>query len=125
MYDSMRWEFHWPCMATVVLTTARECQLWARSCRTTRREHKIRLFPPIRPLKLFTFVIFGSLPKAKAGKQFIVVMTDRLLNLTKVTPTAKGIVTTVAAMLVNDWVLDLRVPSKVLVNNGQQLAFKF
>lgn len=55
----------------------------------TIRKLKPHLFPPTGLLQSVRIDIVGFLPKTKSGNQFIVVMTEMLLKLTKIVPSTK------------------------------------
>ena len=54
--------------------------------RVKLRKHlnRLRMFPPTRPLKSLAIDILGLLPKTRAGKRFLLVITDRFTKLTQV-----------------------------------------
>lgn len=85
----------------------------------------MRLFILVRPIEFIAIYIFGILPNTESGNQFIVVMVDRFLKLTKVTPTTIRIETIVSSILFNDELSNFRIPPKVLTDNGLQFTSNF
>ena len=85
MYFALRGEYYWPHLAADVAATVQGC----RTCSMNRvklQKHlnRLRLFPETRPLGSLAIGILGPLPKTKAGKRFLLVITDCFANLTQV-----------------------------------------
>lgn len=87
MDDSMRREFYWPHMVSNVHNTVSDCYSFAVNRSTAKRQRKLHLFAQMKPLERVTIDIYESLSKTNAGSQFIVVMVDKFLMLTKATST--------------------------------------
>ena len=104
-YYALRREYYWPHLAADVALTVRGC----RSCAMNRvklRKHlnRLRLFPATRPLESLAVDIMGPLPKTKAGKQFLLVITDRFTKLTQVVGLRTVTAYTVAVAFCEAWV---------------------
>lgn len=50
---------------------------------------RLKLFPAARPLEAVAMDIFGPLTKTRAGKLFLLRMTDRIMKLTQLTALGK------------------------------------
>lgn len=71
------------CMTNYVNATVCGCQVGAKNRRTTKRQQKMRLFPPIEPLQFVPIYIIGPLPKTSSDSQLIMVMRETFSKLTK------------------------------------------
>lgn len=125
MYNVMRWTFYWPPMANDVKATDCNCQSCARNRRKNQRQRKLCLLPLNGPLQFVAIDILGLLPKRKPGNHYVVVMTDRYSEPTKVTPTAKTTVTTAATFLLKGWISSYKISASMLTHKGPLFASGF
>ena len=85
----------------------------------------LRLFPAKQPLESLAIGILGPLPKTKAGKRFLLVITDRFTKLTQVVALRMITAYTVAVAFYDAWVFKDGVPRTLLSDNGPQFNTKF
>ena len=126
MYFALRREYYWPHLAADVAATVRGC----RTCPMNRvklRTHlnRLRLFPATQPLESLAIDILGPLPKTKAGKQFLLAITDRFAKLKQVVALWAVTAYTVAVAFCESWVFKYGVPRSPLSDNGAQFNAKF
>ena len=95
--------------------------------RVKLRKHlnRLRLFPATRPLESLAIDILGLLPKTKAGKRFLLVITDRFTKLTQVVALRTVTAYTVAVAFCEAWVFKYGVLRSLLSDNGPQFNAKF
>ena len=126
MYHALRREYYWPHLAADVASTVRGCRTCAMN-RVKLRKHlnRLRLFPATRPLKSLAIDILGPLPKTKAGKGFLLVITDRFTKLTQVVALRTTTAYTVATAFCDAWVFKYGVPRLLLLDNGPKFNAKF
>ena len=126
MYHALRRKYYWPHLAADVASTVRG----GRTCAMNRvklRKHlnRLRLFPATRPPESLVIDILGPLPKTKAGKRFLLVITDRLKKLTQVVELRTTTAYTIAIAFCDAWVFKYAVPRSLLSDNGPLFNAKF
>ncbi|CDF38002.1 unnamed protein product [Chondrus crispus] len=126
MYFALCREYYWPHLAADVAATGRGYRTCAMN-RVKLRKHlnRWRLFPATRPLESLAIDILGPLQKMKAGKQFLLVITDRFTKLTQVMTLRTVTAYTVAVAFCDAWVFKYGVPRSLLSDNGPQFNAKF
>ena len=126
MYQPLRRRYYWPHSAADVTTTVRGCRTCAMN-RVKLRKHlnRLKLFPATRPLESLSIDILGPLPKAKGGKQYLLVITDRFTKLTQVVALKTVNAYTVATAFSDAWVFKYGIPRSLLSDNGPQFNAKF
>ena len=82
--------------------------------------NRLRLFPATRPLESLAIDVLGPLPKTKAGRRFLLVITDRFTKLTQVVALRTTTAYMVATAFCNAWVFKYGVPRSLLSDNGPQ-----
>ena len=84
--------------------------------RVKLRKHlnRLRLFPATRPLESLAIDILGLLPKTKAGKRFLLFITDCFTKLTKGVALRTTTAYTVATAFCDAWVFKYGVPRSLL-----------
>lgn len=112
-------------MANDVNTTVTRRSSCTRNHRTDKRQRKLRIFPPPGLIEFVAIDLLHFLPKTRWGNKYIVVIKDPYFKLTKATATAKTTATRTVNILMEHWVADLGIPSKVLTKNGPQFTSKF
>lgn len=112
-------------VANVLYDTAHEWQSCARSSQTRRRQPKLYLCSPAAPLRFVTIYILWRYAKTKTSNQFILIMTDRLLKLTKAIPMTNNTATIVATNFIQDWIAKFRILLRSLTEKGPQFMFKW
>ena len=125
MYHALRRAYYWPHLAVDVASTVRGCRTCAMN-RVKLRKHlnRLRLFPATRPLESLAIDILGPLPMTKAGKRFLLVITNRFTKLTQVVALRITTAYTVATAFRDAWVFKYAVPSSLLSDNGPQFNAK-
>lgn len=83
IYDTVRPNFSWPCMANDVVIILDQCMLCARNRRINKKQRKIRLFPPAGSLDFVTIYTLGPFFRTGNGKMCILVIIDCYSKLTK------------------------------------------
>ena len=126
MYYALRREYYWPHLAADVAATVRGCWTCAMN-RVKLRKHlnRLKLFPATRPLESLAIDILVPLPKTKAGKRFLLVITDRFTKLTQVVALRTVTAYTVTVAFCDAWVFKYCVPRSLLSDNGPQFNAKF
>lgn len=89
-YNSIRREFHCLHMPNNVYATTHGFQSCARSHRTRKQRHKLRLFFSTEPLQFTALNILGTSPNTNAGKQLIILVNDRFWKLLKANATKEN-----------------------------------
>lgn len=123
MYDTVNTHYYSLHMKKDVYRTVKDCESCARN-RQIRKQHKIRVFPTTEPLKFIAILVLVPLPKTRSGKQYIVVATDRVSNLTKVLPTAKTTTSSVATIFLKHLVRNSSTPKRDLTDNRSQFTYR-
>ena len=95
--------------------------------RVKLRKHltRLRQFPATRPIESLAIDILGPLPKTKAGKQLLLVITDRFTKLTQVVALRTVTAYAVAVAFCDAWVFKYGVPRTLLSDNRTQFNAKF
>ena len=101
-----------------------------RTCAINRvrlRKHLngFKLFPATRPLESLAIDILGLLPMTKAGKRFLLVVTDRFTKHTPVVALRTITAYTIAVAFCDAWIFKYGVPRTFLSDNGPQVNAKF
>ena len=80
--------------------------------RAKLRKHlnRLKLFPATLPLESLAIDILGPLPKTKARKRFLLVITDRFTKLTQVVALRTITAYTVAVAFCDAWIFKYGVP---------------
>ena len=126
MYHALRYEYYWPHLAADVASTLRGCRTCAMNPVKLRKHlNRLRLFPATRPPESLAIDILGPLPKTKAGKRFLLVITDRFTRLTEVVALRSTTAYTVATAFCDAWVFKYGVPRSLFSDNGPQFNAKF
>lgn len=89
------------------------------------QHRKLELISPAGTLKFMAIDILESLPRTKAGYQFVVIMTNKYTKLERVIPTAKITSTQVANIFINDWRISYGISNTVFSDNGREFFRKF
>ena len=126
MCSAFRREYYWPQLTADVALTVRGF----RTCGMNRvklRKHlnRFRFFPETRLLESLAVNILGLLPKTKAGKRFLLVITDRFTKLAQVVVLRTLTAYTVAVAFCDARVFKYGVPRSLLSDNGPQFNAKF
>ena len=123
MYQTLRRHFYWPSMTVDIHQWVDRCDACARNrIKGQKNVYKMKLFPPSKPLEYVAMDILGPLPRAKAGKRFILVITDRFTKLTKTEALRTITALSVAKAFCRTWVYNFGTPKIVLTDNGSQFA---
>ena len=111
MYYALRADYYCPYLAADVASTVRRCQTCPMN-RVGLRKHlkRLRLFPATRPLVSHAIDILSPLPKKKAGKRFLLVITDCFTKLPQVVALRTITAHTVAVAFCDAWVFKYVVP---------------
>lgn len=124
MYDSLTQEFHWPHMVSDFYILVNNCTDYPSIVLNFIHQRELELFPAAGSLEFVVVDIFGSLPKTKAGDQFIVIVTDSYAKLRRAISTKRKTSTPVANILFNDWIKSYRISEKVGPDNKRQVVSK-
>lgn len=126
MYQTLRRHFYWPSMTVDIHQWVDRCDACARNrIKGQKNVYKMKLFPPSKPLEYVAMDILGPLPRTKAGKRFILVITDRFTKLTKTEALRTITALSVAKAFCRTWVYNFGTPKIVLTDNGSQFASRF
>ena len=126
MYYALLREYYWPHLAADIAATVQGCRTCAMN-RVKLRKHlnRLRLFLATRPLESLAIDILGPVPKTKAGKRFLFVITDRFSKLTQVVALRTITAYTVAIAFCEPWVFKYGVPRTFLSDKGPHFNAKF
>ena len=126
MYFALHRENYWPHLAADVAATVPGCWTCAMNLVKLRKHlNRLKLFPASRPLESLAIAILGPLPKTKAGKRFLLVVTDRFTKLTQIVALCTITAYTVALAFCDAWILKYGVPRTLLSDNRPQFNAKF
>ena len=126
LYHALRRAYYWPHLAADVASTVRGCWTCAMNrVKLWKHLNRLRLFPATRRLESLAIDILGPLPKNRAGKSFLLVITDHFTKLTKVVALRTTTAYTVATTFCDAWVFKYGVPRSLLSDNGPQFNAKF
>lgn len=98
-----RRQLYWPKIRNEIYAAVGDCQSCATSCRTTKRQRKLRLFWPAGPLEFVNIDNLGPVPKKITGSQHIVILKRMFLQVTKGTAKTETTAATVSSISINDW----------------------
>lgn len=79
-------------------------------------------FSPDRPFEYVGMDILAHVLKTRLNNQFVMVMTDRYTKGTKSVPTRKTNAKAVTCIILEQWVVNFRIRSKLLTDNGPQFV---
>ena len=126
MYYHVRRTYYWSHMAADLFATVRNCTTCAKSRLTLRkRTNPLKLNLATNPIASLCIEIIGPLTKSKKGNVFLLVITDRFMNLTNVVPLGKVTAYKIAVAFVENWIFAYGPPEAVISDNGKQLAARF
>lgn len=125
MYDSISKELCWPFMSSDVYGTVRECRFCAHKLVHGRKQWRLKLFLPYRPLECICMNTLGPLSKTEQGNQLVDVMSDRCKKLTKAILTSQTNGTTVVHIFVVLWVANFGNRSKIYRDKGTKICVNF
>lgn len=112
-------------MASDVAVIFRYCPYIARNyLRLIRQNWPMHLFPTTNSLDYVIVDLLGPLLKTKAGKRFILVISDWFTKLTIVLPLKRSNARHVPRALSSYWVFKYGAPKGVLLDKGPQFASK-
>ena len=87
LYQTIRRYMYWPASAVDCYATVRRCPTCARNRIKLRKNvTELQLFPAEAPLELVSIDVLGELIKTARGHEYLLVITDRLTELTKTVP---------------------------------------
>lgn len=105
LYYTLRRSMYWPTMSMDCYATVRACVSCARNrVKLRRNSTEMKLFPATRPFECVAIDILGELIRAKRGKRFLLVITDRFTKLVRTVPLAKISARSVAVAFATHWV---------------------
>lgn len=87
-----------------VYETVRNCCTFAQSCSSSKMEKEIQLFPASGTHEFVAINILGPLPRVVNGKENVIVMTDRYVNLTCAMQTGRTVSSSVPNLCFDFWV---------------------
>lgn len=70
----------------------------------------LQLFHVSGLLEFVAMHILGLLLKTVSGNQFVMVMTDRYKNWTKVVPSSRMTDSNIASLFLENWIISYRIP---------------
>lgn len=118
MDEVMQKKIYCPDKTTDLCATARDFQSCERNRCKMKRQHCSCLLPLAGLVGFATIKMLWTVPEKKAGKQFIVVMTNSLLRLTKGPLETKN--SNHSRNHFPDWLSNFGISFKILIDNGLQ-----
>lgn len=125
MYNTLRLEFYWPCMAANIKRTVSKCQSCACNNPIYLHKRKLHCFPVARPFYFIAMDILKPFSKMTQHNQYILVITDRYSKLTFARPTSKIASTHIESHFFDHWLALYATPTYLLTNNSIQFSSKF
>lgn len=124
MYEFMVKVLHYSNKVSDVYATVRDCRFYARNRTHRKPQRPVKQCPPEDSLKYTCMDILGQLLSIKQNSRFLFLMTRWYTNLTKSRPTLKPYATTVAFILIGQFVADYGVLCKEPTDNVPQFLSK-
>lgn len=125
VYDTMRRDYHYRNKAQGEYLTVGDYHSFARNGTMLKRKFHLKLFPASGPLGFVAVDILEPSPKNSEEKQYVLVITDRYSKPTRAVPTAYLTTTSVACILLHDWIILYRMPMYFSTDNNTQFTSKF
>lgn len=101
-----------------IISECDRCQRVKVSNRTYQGE--MQSIIPDKPLTLVATDLYGPLPTAKGGYNYIMVLVDLFSKYISLYPLRKATGQAVAAIVENKYIIDVGKPEKILSDNGSQ-----
>lgn len=121
----MRCEVYWPHMASTVCKTVTNCRkctcTWAKKAQMPH----MKMFSASSPLEFFAVDLDCLLPKTTSGNQFLVIMTNRYSELTRVMPTSNTCAMHITSIFYDHWIVLYEIYAYLSTENGTKLMTKF
>jgi Integrase core domain len=122
---SLRTGFIWPGMSADVTKHVNACPSSCQArLKKQRRTRHLKHFSPSAPLEQVAIDILGPLPKTNRSHQYVLVVTDQYLKLTRAAPLRDVTAHEVAATFIDLWVASYGIPVFLLSDNGSQFTSK-
>lgn len=90
-----------------------------------KHQRHMFLFPTSGSLPFAAIYILGLLPKMKNRNQLLILIKYRYTTMTRAIPVARTSEPNLAAILLDNWVLQYGTPTHLLKGAGRQLVGKF
>lgn len=102
----------------------RNCSLCPHMDTEFEHQRQIKRSSSDGTLEFVATDLLGSIPRAKKGNQFMVIVTNRYRKLTRAVPIAKITSTKVASVFFYGWAVHYSVPDVIQSSSGQKFVIK-
>ena len=123
---SIRSHIYWPALSVDCYATVRRCRTCAKNrIKLRSKSNPLKLFPASGPLESVAIDIFGPLLKTGKGNEYLLVICDRFIKLTKTVPIKSTGAGEVARAFTHEWVFNYGPPKELLADNGKCFTGRF
>jgi len=122
MYRTLRRRYYWPSLAADVVGWVAACATCAKNrLMEIRISSGMRLFPATEPFEAVAIDLLGPLPRTPEGYEYLLVMCDRFLKLTRVVPLRDVTALDVLSAFIDVWIASHGIPDTTLSANRPHL----
>ena len=127
-YESLRKNFYWPHMKTLIEKYISTCDLCQKHKNWTRKRYREPIIPeaPLEPWTEVSIDFCGPFPKTKRGHDYVCAVTCTLIKETLLIPCSKTITAAGTAQLYKEHVFRYKgLPERIISDRGPQFVANF
>jgi len=123
MYQTLRDHYYWPSLAMDVFGWVAACPTCTKTrLMGTQSKAFMRLFPATEPFAALAIDLLGPLPRTPEKYEYILVICDRLIKVTRAVPLRDIMTLDVLRAFLDTWVASYGLYDSELSDSGPQLA---
>lgn len=125
IYDILRRNYYWPCMAKDMYTMIAQCATCVQNRIQQRHKQRLQLFPESGLHDFLAMNILGLLSETQQEIQYVAIVTDSYSKLTRAVPKTKKSSTHMASIFLDHWIIQFGTRKNFLTDKGSQFVNKF